>query len=86
MTLPVPGNDLDWEFALFPRPGLRTASTEGQMAKKRKRRWDTMPILHPDAAGIDVGGRELHVAVSADMSTVLGVVFAYLDSFVLPSW
>jgi hypothetical protein len=55
------------------------------MAKKCSRRWDTMPILHPDAAGIDVGGRELHVAVSADMSTVLGVVFAYLDSFVLPS-
>ena len=36
------------------------------MAKKSKRRCDTLPILHPDAAGIDVGASELFVAVSAD--------------------
>jgi hypothetical protein len=36
------------------------------MAKKSKRRCDTLPILHPDAAGIDVGSSELYVAVSAD--------------------
>src|ERR1700760_967448 len=36
------------------------------MAKKGKRRCDTLPILHPDAAGIDVGASELFVAVSAD--------------------
>jgi transposase len=36
------------------------------MAKKGKRRCDTLPILHPDAAGIDVGASELYVAVSAD--------------------
>src|SRR5579863_8237747 len=36
------------------------------MAKKSKRRCDTLPILHPDAAGIDVGASELYVAVSAE--------------------
>ena len=36
------------------------------MVKKSKRRCDTLPILHPDAAGIDVGATELYVAVSAD--------------------
>ena len=36
------------------------------MAKKGKRRCDTLPVLHPDAAGIDVGASELYVAVSAD--------------------
>ena len=36
------------------------------MAKKGNRRCDALPILHPDAAGIDVGASELYVAVSAD--------------------
>ena len=36
------------------------------MAKKGKRRCETLPVLHPDAAGIDVGASELFVAVSAD--------------------
>ena len=36
------------------------------MAKKGNRRCDALPILHPDAACIDVGASELHVAVSAD--------------------
>jgi transposase len=36
------------------------------MAKKGKRRCDTLPILHPEAAGIDVGASELYVAVAAD--------------------
>jgi hypothetical protein len=66
MTLAGSGNDLDWEFALFPRPGIRGASSEEQMAKKGKRRCDSLPILHPDAAGIYVGASELYVAVSAD--------------------
>jgi hypothetical protein len=33
------------------------------MAKKNKRRCDTLPVLHPDAAGIDVSASELYVAV-----------------------
>lgn len=36
------------------------------MAKKGKRRCDTLPILHPDAAGIDIGASELYVVVSAN--------------------
>jgi hypothetical protein len=36
------------------------------MAKKGNRRCDTLPVLHPDAAGIDIGASELYVAVSAD--------------------
>ena len=36
------------------------------MAKRSKKRCEELPILHPDAAGIDVGARELFVAVSAD--------------------
>jgi hypothetical protein len=41
----VSGDDLDWEFALCPRPGIRPALSEEQMAKKSKRRCDTLPIL-----------------------------------------
>ena len=47
-------------------PGIRPARSEERMAKKSKRRCDTLPVLHPDAAGIDVGASELFVAVSAD--------------------
>jgi len=36
------------------------------MAKRSKKRCEELPILHPDAAGIDVGVSELFVAVSAD--------------------
>ena len=36
------------------------------MAKRSKKRCEELPILHPDAAGIDVSASELFVAVSAD--------------------
>lgn len=36
------------------------------MARKGKRRCDQLPVLHPDAAGIDIGANELFVAVPAD--------------------
>src|SRR5664280_607587 len=36
------------------------------MAKRSKKRCEEVPILHPHAAGIDVGASELFVAVSAD--------------------
>jgi transposase len=36
------------------------------VAKKGKRRCGTLPVLHPDAAGVDVGANELYVAMSAD--------------------
>jgi hypothetical protein len=34
------------------------------MAKRSKKRCEELPILHPHAAGIDVGASELFVAVS----------------------
>ena len=36
------------------------------MATKRKKRVQDLPVLHPDAAGIDVGASEIWVAVPAD--------------------
>ena len=33
---------------------------------QKKMDWKTVEIVHPDAAGIDVGGREHWVAVSSD--------------------
>jgi len=36
------------------------------MARKGKRRCDQLPVLHPNAAGIDIGASELFVAVPAD--------------------
>ena len=39
------------------------------MARKGKRRCDQLPVLHPDAAGIDIGASELFVAVPAERDT-----------------
>ena len=39
------------------------------MARRGKRRCDQLPVLHPDAAGIDIGASELFVAVPADRDT-----------------
>ena len=36
------------------------------MANKRRRKCNDLPVLHPDAAGIDIGADELYVAVPAD--------------------
>jgi transposase len=36
------------------------------MAKQSHRRCDQLPVLHPDAAGIDVGASDLFVAAGAD--------------------
>jgi hypothetical protein len=35
------------------------------MAKNGNRRCETLPILHPDAAGIDIGASGLYVSVGA---------------------
>ena len=34
--------------------------------KTRKRQNETLPVLHPDAAGIDIGAEEIFVAVPPD--------------------
>ena len=39
------------------------------MANKGKKRCEQLPVLHPDAAGIDVGASELYVAVPAGRDT-----------------
>ena len=36
------------------------------MARKRRKKPDQLAVLQPDAAGIDIGARELYVAVPAD--------------------
>ena len=66
MTLVSSDDDLDWEFAFDSRLGHPAGSSEEPMAKRSKKRCEELPILHPDAAGIDVGASELFVAVSAD--------------------
>ena len=40
-------------------PCIRPAALEAQKAKKSKRRCDTLPVLRPDASGIDVGGQRV---------------------------
>ena len=49
------GDDLDWEFAFVRTLGIRPAKPEDLMSTKRKKRVQDLPVLHPDAAGIDVG-------------------------------
>lgn len=34
--------------------------------KNQKRRSEMLPVLHPDAAGVDIGAEELFVAVPSD--------------------
>jgi len=61
------GGDLDWEFAFFSHSGRRTGRNGRiDMATKRRKKTENLPVLHPDAAGIDVGASELFVEVPAD--------------------
>ena len=66
LTFVVSDDDLDWEFVFDSHFGHPTGSSEEPMVKRSKKRCEELPILHPDAAGIDVGASELFVAVSAD--------------------
>src|SRR5260370_14550481 len=66
MTVVSSGDDVDWEFVFDSRLGHPTGSSEEPMVKRSKKRCEELPILHPHAAGIDVGASELFVAVSAD--------------------
>ena len=37
------------------------------MSKRRKRlQWETLPCVHPHAAGLDIGAREIWACVPAD--------------------
>ena len=64
-------NDPDWESALSsrPGPGPRQIHYFGEdMPRKRvsKSKKVALPVLNPDAAGIDIGATEIYVAVPAD--------------------
>jgi hypothetical protein len=61
MTLVGSDDDLDWEFAFDSHLGLPTGSSEEPLAKSSKKWCAELPILHPDAAGIDVGASDLFV-------------------------
>ena len=54
------------------------------MAKQKSRRCEQLPVLHPDAAGIDVGASELFVAVSADRDPSLFAVSPLLPVTYMP--
>jgi transposase len=58
------------------------------MATKRKKRIQDLAILHPDAAGIDVGASEIFVAVPADRDAESVRSFATFtrDLHVLADW
>lgn len=47
--------------------GIRPANCrEDAIANKGKKSYEQLPVLHPDAVGIDVGASEFFVAVAAD--------------------
>jgi hypothetical protein len=56
----------DEEFAFIPPWASDQHEWKDDMATKRKKRTGDLPVLHPDAAGIDVGASELFIAVPAD--------------------
>jgi transposase len=58
------------------------------MSTKRKKRAQDLPVLHPDAAGIDVGANEVFVAVPADRDLEPARSFATFtrDLHVLADW
>jgi len=56
-------DELDWEFAFDSRLGHPTGTRRSQWQRGQKKRSEELPILHPDAAGIDIGASELLVAV-----------------------
>jgi transposase len=66
------GGDPVQEFARLVTSGRGFRQKEPAMAQRKKRKGKTkgtgrmLPVLHPDAAGIDVGAEELFVAVSPD--------------------
>src|ERR1700722_719722 len=95
MTFVLPTTISIGSLLFIRASGIRPAIREDSMAKKGKKRIDQLPVLHPDAAGIDVGASELFVAVGADRDpqpvrsfptftrdlNALGLATAVRDSF-----
>jgi len=56
------------------KPGEEIAAGKGKRGRKRKGRClDDRPILEPNAAGIDIGAREIFVAVPP-LSDAIGLL------------
>jgi transposase len=65
------GDNLVQEFAFDPHRGAaQLAEPGGCMPSKRRKRQNELPVLHPDAAGVDIGAEEIFVAVPADRDTL----------------
>ena len=68
------GGDPVQEFARLVTSGRGFRQKDLQMAQRNRRKGKTkgtgrmLPVLHPEAAGIDIGAEELFVAVSPDRS------------------
>jgi len=61
------GDDLVQEFAFVLHRGGPDIAQEVPMSKGcHKRKNEMLRILHPDAAGINIGAEEVFVAVSSD--------------------
>jgi hypothetical protein len=50
----------------------KTLASKKKQSGRKNVDWKVLDIMHPDAAGIDVGGNEHWVAVSPDRDTRLG--------------
>jgi transposase len=62
-------SDPDWESACLHDPDrwFRQQSMKDRMPRKRvSKKKVSLPVLSPDAAGIDIGATEIYVAVPAD--------------------
>jgi len=66
MTWVVSDDDIDWRVCLWFALRASDRHSKEPMAKRSKKRCEELPILHPDAAGIDVRASELFAAVSPD--------------------
>lgn len=65
MTSPLAAISIGSLLSFAPWASDRQKRKDG-MATKRRKGTEDLPVLHPDAAGIDVGTRELFIAVPAD--------------------
>jgi transposase len=60
------GGDLVYEFAFSAASGRMSGQKESVEMPRKSKREMQLPVLHPDAAGVDIGADEIFVAVPAD--------------------
>lgn len=54
------------EGGVCPNEGKEKASGQQKKSDRKKMDWNVLEVMHPDAAGIDIGGSEHWVAISPD--------------------